>query len=91
MRRVNGMFRRMMHLVMVVIIIVAALFIFQQIKKPKGPELTSTLVGSRLEAVSELTSAKMTYNGFIHSEEGTIPLLTQKAYFMTYEADVKAG
>ena len=44
-----------------------------------------------LEAAGELTSAKMIYNGLIHYSDGSIPFLTQKAFNMTYRAEVRAG
>ena len=54
-------------------------------------DITNELVVSKLEAVSELTTARLTFNGLLHYEEGKIPLLTKKAFFMTYCAEVKAG
>ena len=35
--------------------------------------------------------AKMIYNGLIHYSDGSIPFLTQKAFNMTYRAEVRAG
>ena len=55
------------------------------------PVITDTLVASKLEAVSELTTARLTYNSLLHYEDGKIPLLTKKAFFMTYCAEVEAG
>ncbi|MBR0361728.1 MAG: hypothetical protein IIX35_05145, partial [Paraprevotella sp.] len=34
-----------------------------------------TYVGNKLETISELATAKMTYNGIIHFSEGDIPLI----------------
>lgn len=33
----------------------------------------------------------MIYNGLIHYSDGSIPFLTQKAFNMTYRAEVRAG
>ena len=55
------------------------------------PEITGTFIDSKLEAAGELTSAKMIYNGLIHYSDGSIPFLTQKAFNMTYRAEVRAG
>ena len=44
-----------------------------------------------LEEVSDLTTEKLVYNGYIHYEEGDIPFINKKSYGMTYEAEVKAG
>ena len=41
--------------------------------------------------VSELTTAKLTYNGLVYYSDGSIPLLTQKSFTMTYRAEVRAG
>ena len=54
------------------------------------PEITSHLVMDRLETAKDLTTAKLTYNGLIYYEDGKIPLLTKKAFFMTYCANVEA-
>ena len=55
------------------------------------PDISNELVASKLEAVSELTTARLTYNGLLHYEEGKVPLLTKKAFFMVYCAEVEAG
>ena len=48
---------------------------------PEEPELTSAFVSSRLEAVRELTTARLTYTGLIRYSEGKIPFLTRKQLF----------
>lgn len=50
-----------------------------------------TYVGNKLESISELAVAKMTYNGIIHFEEGKIPLITKKEFHMAYRVSLKAG
>lgn len=58
---------------------------------PKEPELTSAFVSGKLEAVSELTTARLTYTGLIKYSEGKIPFLTQNSFSMIYTAKVRAG
>lgn len=58
---------------------------------PKEPELTSAFVSGKLEAVSELTAARLTYTGLIKYSEGRIPFLTQNSFSMIYTANVRAG
>lgn len=59
--------------------------------EPAEPELTSAFVSSRLEAVSELTTARLTYTGLIRYSEGKIPFLTKNSFSMIYTAKVRAG
>ncbi len=53
--------------------------------------ITSAEVSERLESVSELTTEKIIYQGYIRYEEGDIPFLTKKSYSMTYTAEIEAG
>ena len=46
---------------------------------------------SKMESISELATAKLTYNGIIHFEEGKIPILTKKEFWMAYRVSMKAG
>ena len=50
-----------------------------------------TYVGNKLESIGELATAKLTYNGIIHFEEGKIPLLTKKEFWLAYRVSLKAG
>ena len=83
------------HLIMT-IVIVAAVFglifvIGKVIEESRKPDITNTFISSKLETVSNLTTAELTYNGLIHYEEGDIPILTKKSFSMIYRAEVKAG
>ena len=60
-------------------------------RAPNEPELTSAFVSGKLEAVSELTTARLTYTGLIKYSEGKIPFLTQNSFSMIYTAKVRAG
>ena len=66
-------------------------YLTQSLRRDREPEITGTFIDSKLEAAGELTSAKMIYNGLIHYSDGSIPFLTQKAFNMTYRAEVRAG
>lgn len=83
------------HLIMT-IIIVAAVFglvfvIGRMVEESRKPDITSAYISSKIETVSHLTTAELTYNGLIHYEEGDIPILTKKSFSMVYCAQVKAG
>ncbi len=58
---------------------------------PREPKLTSAFVSGKLEAVSELTTARLTYTGLIKYSEGKIPFLTKNSFSMIYTARVRAG
>ena len=60
-------------------------------KEEKKPEITSAFISSKIDEVSDLTSAEMTYNGVIYYKEGDIPFITQKSYTMSYTAEIRAG
>ena len=80
-------------LVIVVLIVVLSIMGYKKylaIKNPE-PEVTSSMLMSYIEDESELTTAKLTYRGVIHYEEGDIPFITKKTYNMVYEASVEAG
>ncbi len=64
---------------------------YAYLNTPKEPELTSSFINGKLEAVSELTTAKLTYTGLIKYSEGSIPFLTQNSFSMIYTATVRAG
>ncbi|MBE5935275.1 MAG: DUF4230 domain-containing protein [Lachnospiraceae bacterium] len=59
--------------------------------KGDEPTLSSTFISEKLERVSELTTAKLTYNGLVQYSDGKVPFITKKAFSMIYRAEVKAG
>ena len=69
----------------------AGVFGYARCSAPGEPELTSAFVSGKLEAASELTTAKLTYTGLIKYSEGKIPFLTQNSFSMIYTAKVRAG
>jgi len=83
------------HLIMTIVIVVAVfglIFVIgKMIEESRKPDITNTFISSKLETVSNLTTAELTYNGLIHYEEGDIPILTKKSFSMIYRAEIKAG
>lgn len=54
-------------------------------------EITIEYLKKKLENISELSTAEMTYNGLFTVTEGKIPFITKKGFSMIYKATVKAG
>ena len=61
------------------------------IVKQHEPKITSTMLGEKLQAVSDLTSAQVDYSGILTITEGDIPFITEKGFTMRYSAQIKAG
>lgn len=87
----KGVAKAVIRLITVVVIVCAVAFVVIMVKEASQPKITNTFISNKLEAVSELTATKMTYNGLIRYSDGKIPLLTKKAFTMTYRARVRAG
>lgn len=66
-------------------------YIYARYSTAKEPELTSSFISGKMEAASELTTARLTYTGLIKYSEGKIPFLTQNSFSMIYTAKVRAG
>ena len=62
-----------------------------KVKLADATKIDVVYVGNKLESISELATAKLTYNGIIHFEEGKIPILTKKEFWMAYRVSLKAG
>ena len=86
----RGTVKAVIYLLIVVILAGMVVYLTQSLRRDREP-ITGTFIDSKLEAAGELTSAKMIYNGLIHYSDGSIPFLTQKAFNMTYRAEVRAG
>ena len=78
----RGTVKAVIYLLIVVILAGMVVYLTQSLRRDREPEITGTFIDSKLEAAGELTSAKMIYNGLF---------LTQKAFNMTYRAEVRAG
>ena len=68
------------RMVSILIIAIAAIFVTYRLTKKDEPEITNTFISEKLEAVSELTTAKLTYTGLVRYTEGNIPFLTKKEF-----------
>ena len=79
------------RMVSIVIIAIVVIFFTYRLTKKDEPEITNTFISEKLEAVSELTTAKLTYTGLVTYTDGTVPFLTKKEFNMLYRADVRAG
>ncbi|MBO4337671.1 MAG: DUF4230 domain-containing protein [Lachnospiraceae bacterium] len=60
-------------------------------KGKNQPDVTSDYIQSKIEKVSELTAAEMTYRGIVHFSDGEIPLISRKHFNMLYDANVRVG
>lgn len=58
--------------------------------KDDEPTITNKYVGGKLEDLGELTTQKLSYNGLVHYENGSIPFLNKVAYYMYYQGSVTA-
>ena len=72
-------------------ILIGGILIVKKIYDTKKPKITSEMISETLSTSSELTSAKDEYNGVVHFEEGSIPLLTQHSFDMHYTSYIRAG
>ncbi|MBR0112139.1 MAG: DUF4230 domain-containing protein [Clostridia bacterium] len=61
------------------------------IKNKPEPEIDIDYIKSKLDNVSELRTAKITYGCMAKYKEGSVPLITKKAFSMYYEATAYAG
>lgn len=87
----RGTVKAVVYLLIVLVLAGMVVYLTQSLRRDRQPEITGSFIDSKLEAAGELTSAKMIYNGLIHYSDGSIPFLTQKAFNMTYRAEVRAG
>lgn len=61
------------------------------IEAKKEPTVTTSVITSQLQNMSDLTTSQLQYRGMIRYEEGTITFINKKSYTMLYDASVKAG
>lgn len=60
-------------------------------EETKDPMVDVSYVTGKLDVISELTTAELTYTGLVKYEDGEIPFLTKKGFSMIYTATAKAG
>lgn len=78
-------------LTVIAAVLISAAICCYALMRTDSPKITNSFIDSKLESVSELTSAKLIYNGLYKYEDGSVPFLTKKAFSMTYRAEVKVG
>ena len=84
--------KRIRKLTALLLLLIMSLTLFTGCGSKKNePEITASFISAKLETMSELVSAKMTYQGIIHYKDGNVPFFTQKEFLMVYRAVVKAG
>ena len=80
----------------VIIVILAGIaigFLLAQVvqNRKKKAAVTSTLIESRLQDCSDLTTCNLMYVDLVKYEDGTIPWMTKKSFSMIYQANIRAG
>lgn len=73
------------------VIMVAIAVIVVSVTAGKGPKVTTEVIMAKLEASSELTTAKMICTGLVSYSDGNIPFINEEAFTMTYSGTVRAG
>lgn len=81
---------RMLAVCLTVIVGMSVLFL-TGCGKQNDQSVNVSYITTKLEGISELATAKMTMRGIIHVEDGKIPLINKKEFYMMYRASVKAG
>ena len=62
-RRVG--FKTILHFIEIVVITAAVVFVANRFAPKSETQITSSFISDKLEMVSELTTAKLTYNGLV--------------------------
>jgi hypothetical protein len=63
----------------------------EEVVEPPEPVITTDYINSKLDLISDLSTAKITYGCMCDLKAGFIPLITKKGFSMYYEATAKAG
>ncbi len=77
--------------VLLLIVAFASYKFSEMINKPDEPDITVSYITGKLSDASDLVTAELSYTGVVRYTDGDIPFLTQKAFSMIYNAEVKAG
>ena len=59
--------------------------------RKKKTSVDSTIIESRIAECSDLTTCNLVYVDLVKYTEGSIPLITKKAFSMIYQANIRAG
>ncbi|MBR2067626.1 MAG: DUF4230 domain-containing protein [Solobacterium sp.] len=60
-------------------------------RKKKNESITSSLISEKISDCSDLTTCNLVYVDLVKYEQGSIPLVTKKAFSMIYSANIRAG
>lgn len=74
-------------IVIVVIIVTGGLYLTRN----KTSEVDTTYLGAKLEKASELTTTKLTYNGFTKYTDTGVKVINRSDFLMVYTATARAG
>lgn len=88
MKQMNNNVHRFVSLFLVIVVCMTVMMTGCGSKETDSVDVT--YITTKMEGISELSTAKMTMKGIIHIEEGTIPLINKKAFYMIYRASLKA-
>lgn len=80
-----------MSFVCIIALIAVGVLSVKLIEAKKEPTVTTSVITSQLQNMSDLTTSQLQYRGMIRYEEGTITFINKKSYTMLYDASVKAG
>ena len=79
-------------LLLIVIGFIIGMFIMNNIARRKKDEnVTNTIISEKLSECSDLTTCTMVYTDLVKYEQGSIPLVTKKAFSMIYAANIRTG
>lgn len=65
--------------------------VVEDVVEQPEPEIDVEFINEKLENVSSLQTAKITYGCMVNFKEGSVPLITQSAFSMYYEATAYAA
>ena len=80
-----------MSFVCIIALIAVGVLSVKLIEAKKEPTVTTSVITSQLQNMSDLTTSQLQYRGMIRYEDGTITFINKKSYTMLYDASVKAG
>lgn len=79
-------------LLLIVIGLLLGVFVSNYInRKKKSETITSSLISEKLSDCSDLTTCNLVYVDLVKYAQGSIPLVTKKAFSMIYSANIRAG
>ena len=78
----------MICLVVVVVVIVGGTI---YLTRNKTSEVDTTYLGAKLEKASELTTTKLTYDGFTKYTDTGVKVINRSDFLMVYTATARAG